>query len=221
MIGELLPSWVRAVESYGDVRDARLHPDEESAIARAVAARRREYATVRHCARSAMTQLGVAYRPLIPGERGAPRWPDAVVGSMTHCAGYRAAAVCRRSDAAGIGIDAEPDAPLPAGTLDAVALPEEREHIRRLGLGARGGVSWDRLLFSVKESLYKAWSPLASGPLGFGSASVVFDPEWRTFQARVRGAGPVVGGREVSVFEGRWAQGSGIVVTAVVVPCPG
>jgi 4'-phosphopantetheinyl transferase EntD len=31
--------------------------------------------------------------PITPGERGAPRWPDGVVGCLTHCDGYRAAAV--------------------------------------------------------------------------------------------------------------------------------
>jgi len=38
-----------------------------------------------------------------------------VVGSMTHCAGYRAAAVARARDVVTIGIDAEPHAVLPDG----------------------------------------------------------------------------------------------------------
>ncbi|WP_338693523.1 4'-phosphopantetheinyl transferase superfamily protein [Streptomyces sp. Q6] len=218
MIRELLPPWACAAESFGDVQGVRLHAEEEAAVARAVPARRREFATVRHCARTALRQLGFAEQPLVPGAHGAPGWPDGVVGSMTHCAGYRAAAVCRDGDAAGIGIDAEPDAPLPAGVLDAVALPEERAHVSRLGRGPGSDVSWDRLLFSAKEALYKAWFPLAHRPLGFSSASVVFDPEDHTFQARVRVPGPVVADREISVFRGRWAQGAGLLVTAVVVP---
>ena len=42
---------------------------------------------------------------------------------MTHCAGYRAAAVARASDVVTIGIDAEPHAVLPEGVLEVVALP--------------------------------------------------------------------------------------------------
>ena len=72
-------------------------------------------------------------QPVLPGERGAPRWPAGVVGSMTHCAGYRAAALVRAADLASLGIDAEPHGPLPEGVLRRVALPAERERLRAAG----------------------------------------------------------------------------------------
>lgn len=77
---------------------------------------------------------------------------------MTHCDGYGAAALVRLTDLASLGIDAEPDGPLPDGVLESIALPAEVALLRRLG-GARPGVHWDRLLFSAKESVYKAWYP--------------------------------------------------------------
>ncbi len=45
--------------------------------------------------------------PILPGQRGAPRWPAGVVGSMTHCAGYRAAVVARADEVTSLGVDAE------------------------------------------------------------------------------------------------------------------
>lgn len=91
---------------------------------------------------------------------------------MTHCAGYRAAAAARARDVVTIGIDAEPHAVLPDGVLDVVALPEERAWIYELARSAEE-VHRDRLLFSAKESVYKAWFPLTGRWLGFEDAELV------------------------------------------------
>ncbi|WP_306332212.1 4'-phosphopantetheinyl transferase [Streptomyces sp. KL109B] len=75
--------------------DITLSRQEEALIARAVPKRRNEFTTVRACAHDALAGLGLAPVPLLPDERGAPGWPPGVVGSMTHCPGYGAAAVPR------------------------------------------------------------------------------------------------------------------------------
>ncbi|MEU2250846.1 4'-phosphopantetheinyl transferase superfamily protein [Streptomyces sp. NPDC019224] len=218
MIGALLPVGAVGVEVYGDPAGARLHPAEEAAMARAVASRRREFTSVRHCARLALSQLGVAYSPLVPGHLGAPRWPDGVAGSMTHCAGYRAAAVARTGALASVGIDAEPDRPLKPGMLEAVALPAERARLAELASG-RPEVAWDRLLFSAKEAVYKAWFPLTGRLLDFPEAEIRIDAGG-TFRAVLLVPGPVVGGRAVRVLHGRWTAGRGLLVTAAGVPQP-
>lgn len=163
MLAGVLPHYVVSVESYGDdSRDvAPLYPEEATAVAGSVEKRRREFAAVRACARSAMTALGLPPQPVLPGERGAPRWPEGVVGSMTHCEGYRAAALARTSDLAALGIDAEPHRPLPDGVLDLVSSSAECSRLRSL-VAANPGVQCDRLLFSAKESVYKAWFPGSS-----------------------------------------------------------
>jgi 4'-phosphopantetheinyl transferase EntD len=61
---------------------------------------------------------------LLPGRSGAPRWPDGVVGSMTHCNGYRATVVAHSGRVRSLGIDAELHAPLPP-VLRVIARPEE------------------------------------------------------------------------------------------------
>ncbi|MER6951895.1 4'-phosphopantetheinyl transferase superfamily protein [Nonomuraea sp. NPDC000554] len=208
MIEKILPSWVAAEEALDDPPDATLFPEEEALIAPAVDKRRREFTTARHCARRALARLGLPPAPILPGERGAPRWPPGVAGAITHCAGYRAAAVSL--DALTVGIDAEPDEPLPHGILADIALDRERAALARLG----GGVHWDRLLFCAKETVYKAWFPLTRRWLGFDEAHITLSPTG-TFTARFLVPGPWVLGRELTGFAGRWLASGGLLMTAI------
>jgi 4'-phosphopantetheinyl transferase EntD len=219
LLPALLPAGVTVAEAFGDPEPAApLFPEEAAHVARAVPERRREFATVRACARDALARLGGPRVPLLPGERGAPRWPAGYVGSMTHCRGYRAAAVARAGDVAGVGIDAEPDEPLrDPGVVELIALPAERAMLRHLA-AARPGVAWERLLFSAKESVYKTWFPLTGAWLDFDQALIGFRPDDGTFTARLLVPGPAVNGAEVSVFEGRWRAGGGLLVTAICLP---
>lgn len=213
LVGRVLPAGVVCVERFDDVPEGTLLPSEVAVVARAVEKRRREFATVRHCAREALTRLGYPPVPLLPGERGAPQWPDGVVGSMTHCHGYRAAAAARFGSVHAIGIDAEPAEPLPEGVPRLVVRPEEASLLAEL---ARRDpqVPWDRLLFSAKESVYKAWYPLARRWLDFHEASVTIFADGR-FEARLLVPGPVVAGRPLSRFMGRWLASDGLVVTGI------
>ncbi|MEU6809829.1 4'-phosphopantetheinyl transferase superfamily protein [Streptomyces sp. NPDC046831] len=224
MIEELLPETVVAVESYGDDESGHeaLHPEELALVAKAVDKRRREFAAVRACARRAMEKLGVPPQPVLTGERGAPRWPEGLAGSMTHCDGYRAAALVRTADLASLGIDAEPHGPLPDGVLPSVSLTAEQRRLAQLA-ARRPDIHWDRLLFSAKESVYKAWFPLTGRWLDFLEADIEVDQEsgphpWGRFRARLLLPGPLLGGRRLTSFEGRWTVRQGLVATAVAVP---
>lgn len=217
MIEEILPDVAASADTVEDLLDEPLFAPELAAIAKAVEKRRREFTTVRACARRALAALGVDRPPLVPGERGAPAWPPGVVGSMTHCAGYRAAAVAWSADVAALGVDAEPHGPLPDGVLNVVTDPAERDRLAALAR-QDPSVHWDRLLFSAKESIYKAWFPLTSRWLGFEEAELVIDPSRRTFIGQLRVDGPSVGGRQLRALHGRWTVRDGLVVTAVAVP---
>jgi 4'-phosphopantetheinyl transferase EntD len=216
MIERMLPAGTVSVEAFDDAVPAPLFAEEEAVVARAVDKRRREFATVRRCAREALAALEIAPAPILPGLRGAPGWPAGVVGSMTHCDGYRAAVVSRQAVLASVGIDAEPHAPLPEGVLEAVSLPAERVRLAALS-GSRPDVHWDRLLFCAKESVYKAWFPLTARWLDFAEASVDFD-EAGGFAARLLVPGPMVGGRRLDVLPGRYAVDRGLMITAIALP---
>ncbi|SCL72080.1 4'-phosphopantetheinyl transferase EntD (siderophore biosynthesis) [Micromonospora citrea] len=216
MIEQILPPTVAVAESFTDPAGLTLFPEEQALVAASVEKRRREFTTVRHCARRALGELGIAPAPILSGARGAPVWPAGVVGSMTHCEGYRAAVLGRTAAFATLGVDAEPHAPLPDGVLEAIALPAERARTATLG-AARPSVCWDRLLFSAKESVYKAWFPLTGRWLDFAEADIFLDPAG-TFTAHLLVPGPVLGGAPVTAFAGRFLVARGLVVTAISVP---
>jgi 4'-phosphopantetheinyl transferase EntD len=191
--------------------------------------RRREFATGRACARRALDRLGLPTGAIPVGARGEPLWPDGIVGSITHCRGYRACAVARDTDLAAIGIDAEPDAPLRERVLAAVAVPEELPGLERLAI-LDPDTSWDRLLFCAKESVYKAWFPLTGRRLGFGDTAVAFDPDSARFSVRWAAPGPRSAGRggpppacdrEPDELSGRWLARDGLLTAAVTLAADG
>ncbi|MEA2373368.1 MAG: hypothetical protein QOH12_3762 [Solirubrobacteraceae bacterium] len=214
MIERLVPDGVVVASTREDLPGVELFDVEKSAVGRAVESRRREFMTGRACARLALERLGVSPVPVPAGERGEPLWPSGVVGSITHCRGYRACAVAKTGDVLGIGIDAEVHAPLPEGVLEHVAF--DRELPRLAGQGA--GVCLDRVLFSAKEAVYKAWFPLTHRWLGFEDVELTIDRAGGTFHARLLISGPLVNGVRLTELRGRWSVAGDIVATVVVVP---
>jgi 4'-phosphopantetheinyl transferase EntD len=219
VIEQILPPEAASAEAFTDPPDVVLFPEEEALIAKAVNKRRREFATARNCARTALAVLGVPSVPILPGERGAPQWPPGIVGSITHCSGYRGAAVARTGDLLTIGLDAEPDKALPEGVLKAVSLPAERARLEDLAATAPD-TCWDRLLFCAKEATYKAWFPLTRRWLGFEDADVTIDAVDGTFAVRLLVPAPEVAGFPLAGFSGRWLARDGLILTAIAIRAP-
>ncbi|MCV7400597.1 4'-phosphopantetheinyl transferase [Mycobacterium fragae] len=205
-----------SAELYTDPPGLAALPEEEPLIARSVAKRRNEFITVRHCARIAMSELGVPPVPILKGDKGEPCWPDGVVGSLTHCTGYRGAVVARSTAVRSVGVDAEPHDVLPDGVLDAITLPEERHEIAALP----EGLHWDRILFCAKEATYKAWYPLTKRWLGFEDAHIVFDvdADGKTgdFLSKILIDGAALSGPPLTALAGRWSVDQDLVLTAIV-----
>ncbi len=223
LIAAVLPDGRRenlvAAELYHDPPQLAPLPEEELLIARSVVKRRNEFVTVRHCARLALQQLGVPPVPILKGENGEPCWPDGVVGSLTHCEGYRGAVVGRSVEVRSVGIDAEPHDVLPTGVLDAISLPAERHEIAAIG-STSPHLHWDRILFCAKEATYKAWFPLTRRWLGFEDAHIVFDTDESGtaggFVSRILIDGSAESGPPLTALAGRWSVADGLALTAIV-----
>lgn len=216
MMQQILPSAVACVDTTADIPDAPTAPEEAAALEACTEPRRREFTTTRHCARTAMAALGVPPAGIPSGPKGEPRWPAGLVGSMTHCDGYRAAALSRAADLHAMGIDAEPHRPLPPGVLDSISVPSEREHLRSLEREFPE-VHWGTVMFSAKETVYKVFNPLTGRWLGFRDARMTFDPGAGTFRARLLVPGPVVDGKRLTWLTGHWSLREGLVLTALAV----
>ena len=216
LLSDVLTGAVVAAEMYTDPPELAPLPEEETLIARAVAKRRNEFVTVRYCARLALGELGVPPVPILKGEKGEPCWPDGVVGSLTHCEGYRGAAVAPQGRVRSVGIDAEPHDVLPSGVLDAISLPGERAGLEALP----SGLHWDRILFCAKEATYKAWFPVTRRWLGFEDAHIVFTVDHGgssgRFESRILIDGQAVSGAPLETLSGRWSVRNGLALTAIV-----
>jgi 4'-phosphopantetheinyl transferase EntD len=219
LLADVLPQrsgGLAAAELYADPPGLKPLPEEEPLIARSVPKRRNEFTTVRYCAREALAELGVPAGPILKGEKGEPCWPDGVVGSLTHCDGYRGAVVGRSEVVRSVGIDAEPHGVLPNGVLDAVSLPAERRELAAMPQR----LHWDRILFCAKEATYKAWYPLTLRWLGFEDAHVVFDVDAGgsrgDFVSEILIDTTARTGPPLSTLRGRWSVRDGLVLTAIV-----
>jgi 4'-phosphopantetheinyl transferase EntD len=218
LIEAILPSCVASAETRRLCGDHPLHWDESRLVDHAGEKRRREFAAGRKCARNAMAALGVTLAALPGGAHGEPLWPAGLVGSLTHCEGYCACAVARAGEIVAIGIDAEPNLPLPPGVeLASIASPSECQGVAALQR-AHSEVRWDKLLFSAKESVYKAWSGLSGERwLDFDHAAVTFDAPSRTFVAEVLVSTSAGTGHPLSAIAGSWASDGHVLVTAAVI----
>ena len=218
LIESLCPSEA-AVAVFSGVDAIELFPEEESAVATALDTRREEFALGRACARDALSRLGVSPAPIPVSPDRAPSWPEGIVGSITHSAGFACAVVARSDSIAGIGIDIEARQRPMRETLERfIRTPAERISQQNLPLA----IDPLRLVFSAKESVHKCVAPLSGVTLGFHDVELDVDVASRTFRARLVGrcdaAIP-----DLDLLSGRFAITSHFVITtaAILAGCGG
>ena len=137
LLARLLPSGVCVAEAEDHGQAIALPVSEQALIANAGEKRRRDFALGRDCARRALNALHAAPAALLRHANGAPCWPDGIAGSITHTAGYAAAAVASAARFAGIGIDAERVTGLEDNVARRLFGPEERRWLDGLASARR------------------------------------------------------------------------------------
>lgn len=170
-----MPPFVVFVALGPETEPEPLMPEEEALIhPRAVGGRRHSFRMGRSAARRALDVLGVRPAPILRGPNREPQWPDGVVGSITHAAGYAMAAVARTFECAGIGIDLEHRDRYFPELERYIAFDDEREWLGDL----RGDRHAEAVLevFSAKESIYKAFFPRVQRFFGFEAARLAPSP---------------------------------------------
>lgn len=169
----LLPDGVISSECLGDFCDLPL-VGEEKMVAKDYSAKRlSEFSMGRACARSALSRLGFNNPSIPTGVNREPLWPKGIRGSIAHCEGYVAAAVAFDYQFKAIGIDAEPNSPIESEVHSLIMGKKELSHVGELN-DALPNIHWDKLLFSAKESVYKAWFPTHKTWLDFSDCEIAF-----------------------------------------------
>ena len=152
----LFPDEVRSVFSESVPANVDLYPEEERFTAQMVERRLQEFQHGRSCARLALSMLGQPPGPVGRGKHREPLWPAGFIGSISHAGDHAAAAVAATDLFLGIGLDMEFADPIEDGLIASICRPEE---IGRVDDGEDIGYR-AKLLFSIKESIYKCVWPL-------------------------------------------------------------
>jgi 4'-phosphopantetheinyl transferase EntD len=207
---DIVPPAIEVVERIIPDVGAGLFEQEKAALGLVSADRRHEFTQARACAHRALIQLGSPASPIVLGSHREPIWPEGIIGSITHCRGYWAAAVAKRGDMISFGIDAEPHEVSGPSILENITRPAEREALKSL---AGVGVLWELVILSAKECVYKAWFPVTRYWLDFMDVEISFE-EPMFFRAEVL-VGSKLSHFTRRQFSGRYLVNKGFVFTFV------
>lgn len=169
------------VTREGDPRvlgpSAAVWAEERAAVARAVLKRQNEFFATRHLARLALDELAIAPAPILNHPDRSPRWPEGVIGSLSHTDTWCGVALTRaNAGIRSVGIDLE--------RLGCVS-PEVEERISTSREFASGDAMSASLRFSAKEAFYKAIFPLVRRFVGFQEVEIELQTARGEFEVRV------------------------------------
>jgi 4'-phosphopantetheinyl transferase EntD len=167
----LFPPGTLAAELRGPGDPAALFPEEAQCLHGAVAKRAQEFAAGRLCARRLLREFGIEDFPIKAAKDRQPLWPDSLVGSITHTAGFCAAVAARKNQTSALGIDSELAGSVKEELWRGICTPHETSWLRTLPQAEQSRAA--TLIFSAKEAFYKCQFPLVQERLRFHDATVV------------------------------------------------
>ncbi|WP_331283437.1 4'-phosphopantetheinyl transferase family protein [Pantoea sp. LMR881] len=139
-------------------------------LQQAVKKRRAEYLASRLLARSVMAEWGFAHFTLHNAADRSPVWPAGVQASLSHSSGTVVLAATRQPLCIGVDVEQFMSASTADETADMLMGAGEQAYLRILPLDFAHAAT---LLFSLKESLYKALWPVLHQPMDFHQAALI------------------------------------------------
>ena len=154
----------------------KLHPAEENYFSQLSSVSRKEhYRSGRICAGEVLSKLGTLGQPVLrdPQTR-EPLWPEGISGAITHSGNWAAAAAGKTSDVSGIGIDLEDlERQVDSRISRHVCIPEEQKWLQECGEDFLEKNL--KIIFSAKESIFKAFFPYTRTYLHFHDARILME----------------------------------------------
>jgi 4'-phosphopantetheinyl transferase EntD len=175
LVCSLFPPGVAAAELRENGDPGLLYPEEAVYLGRAVVKRAQEFAAGRLCARRALAEFGIADFPVRVADDRQPIWPDHMVGSITHTAGFCAAVVAERRRIGAVGLDSEVVGDVNGEIWPTICVPLETAWLASLPALQRAAAV--TLIFCAKEAFYKCQYPAVRESLNFRDVSVAAE-EW-------------------------------------------
>jgi 4'-phosphopantetheinyl transferase EntD len=169
-ICSLFPPGVAAAELREEGDPGLLLPEEAVYLGRAVRKRAQEFAAGRLCARRALAEFGIVDFPIRVADDRQPIWPNHMVGSITHTAGFCAAVVAERRCIGAVGLDSEVVGDVNGEIWPSICMSNETAWLASLPVSQRAAAV--TLIFCAKEAFYKCQYPLAREALDFRDVSV-------------------------------------------------
>ncbi len=180
-IHSLFPDGVVTECCLVEEKEHELYPEEKASIQSAVAKRQQEFGAGRSCARKAMAKLGIKETPLPKNPDGSAEWPAGIVGAISHSTTWCGAAVARREEICGIGLDIE--------TIDRVSMRIARKVLTPLEMewvnASEEAQKRLALLFSAKETVFKCIAPIYGKRLGFYDSVITNVTEEHSFEVKL------------------------------------
>ena len=154
----------------------KLHPAEENYFNQLSSDSRKEhYRFGRICAGEVLSKLGTLGQPVLrdPQTR-EPLWPEGISGAITHSGNWAAAAAGKTSDVSGIGIDLEDlERQVDSRISRHVCIPEEQKWLQEC---EEDFLEQNlKIIFSAKESIFKAFFPYTRTYLHFHDARILME----------------------------------------------
>ncbi|EKK3320056.1 4'-phosphopantetheinyl transferase superfamily protein [Salmonella enterica] len=160
------------ISAWDDILFAHENIDLPMSMQASVSKRRAHYFAGRVAAKSALSNIGIENFTLLNGKHMEPLWPRNIVGSLSHSEKFAACAVNRSFMSSGVGIDVESfiSKKTAREIFELVVNNRESELIYSSMYDFTVMMT---LIFSAKESLFKALYPHVGYYFDFDAASVV------------------------------------------------
>ncbi|AFJ01552.1 4'-phosphopantetheinyl transferase entD() [Methylophaga frappieri] len=138
----------------------------------AVQKRQAEFLAGRYAAQSALAMMDITNQSIAIGQNRAPIWPPHVIGSITHANNTAICVLAYQMDLLYLGIDLENivSEKLAGELKNNIMDTSERQLLKSLKIPFEEAFS---LVFSAKESLFKALHPFVQHYFEFTAARVV------------------------------------------------
>ncbi|MDI6798122.1 MAG: 4'-phosphopantetheinyl transferase superfamily protein, partial [Desulfatibacillaceae bacterium] len=174
----------RAVADLADAKQCKLMPQEAACIkAGACQKRLDDFCMGRAAAHRALANINADRGPVLKSDSGLPLWPQGFIGSISHKQNAAVALAGPKGSLLGLGLDLEYRAdPIGEAVARRICLAEE---LAWVSADKALFHQRTRMLFSAKESVYKAFFAAFGAKPGFLDIALAWDEAKSAFFGRI------------------------------------